>query len=221
MWGWAQTISDTPRLERFLTGIDLTDRAVAMTRRRFEILGLENDVRVGNAEQLVFTDDSFDIVYSWGVIHHSPDKSHAVDEIFRVLKPGGCARIMIFHMYSLVGFMLWLRYALLAGRPFTSLRTIYARWLESPGTKAYTRQEARALFRKFRNLSIDIQVGHADLLASQAGQRHGGILLDDRAAHLAAVVLQALLPWQWPHDDDSRYEARMTIAPVRSILVMM
>jgi SAM-dependent methyltransferase len=111
------------------------------------------------------------------VIHHSPDTPRAVDEIYRVLKPGGSARIMIYHKYSLVGFMLWLRYALLAGRPFTSLRSIYARWLESPRTKAYSRREARDLFGKFTNVSIDIHLGHADLLSSRAGQRHEGALL--------------------------------------------
>ena len=159
-----------------LTGIDLTGRAVAMTRRRFEILGLNSDVQVGNAEQMTFPDNSFDIVYSWGVIHHSPDTPRAVAEIHRVLKPGGSARIMIYHKYSLVGLMLWLRYALLVGRPFTSLRTIYARWLESPGTKAYSRREARDLFGRFTNVCIDTRLGHGDLLASRAGQRHWGAL---------------------------------------------
>jgi ubiquinone/menaquinone biosynthesis C-methylase UbiE len=160
-----------------LTGIDLTDRAIAMTRRRFEIFGLTSELQPGNAEQLAFPDNSFDIVYSWGVIHHSPSTARAVDEIYRVLKPGGSAWIMIYHKYSLVGFMLWIRYALFAGRPFTSLRTIYARWLESPGTKAYSKTEARELFRKFKDVSIDVHLGHADLLASRAGQRHGGALL--------------------------------------------
>lgn len=161
-----------------LTGVDLTPRAIAMTRLRFEKLGLRSDLNVGDAENLDYPDNSFDIVYSWGVIHHSPETQKAANEIFRVLKPGGVAKVMIYHKYSLVGVMLWLRYALLVGRPFTSLATIYAQYLESPGTKAYSESDAQSLFRQFENVSIRIQLSHGDLLTSQAGQRHGGALLN-------------------------------------------
>src|SRR5437773_3426876 len=71
-----------------LTGIDLTPHAIVLTIRRLEAFGLRSDLRVGNAEQLPFEKDGFDIVYSWGVIHHSPNTRRAVEEIFRVLKPG-------------------------------------------------------------------------------------------------------------------------------------
>jgi ubiquinone/menaquinone biosynthesis C-methylase UbiE len=113
---------------------------------------------------LDFPDNSFDIVYSWEVIHHSPDTKKAANEIFRVLKPGGVAKVMLYHKYSMVGFMLWLRYAIFAGRPFTSLDGIYANYLESPGTKAYSEAEARNLFQQFENVSIKIQLSHGDLL---------------------------------------------------------
>lgn len=161
-----------------LTGIDLTPRAIEMTRQRLNKLGLRSELHVGDAENLDFPDSRFDIVYSWGVIHHSPDTQKAVNEIFRVLNRGGVAKVMIYHKYSLVGFMLWLRYALIAGKPFTSLATIYAKYLESPGTKAYSESDARSLFRQFENVSIKIQLGHGDLLTSQAGQRHEGVLLN-------------------------------------------
>ncbi len=160
-----------------LTGVDLTVRAIEMTRRRFKNLGLMSDLQVGYAENLGFPDSSFDTVYSWGVIHHSPDTQKAVQEIFRVLKPGGEAKVMIYHKYSLIGFMLWLRYAFFAGKPFTPLSAIYAKYLESPGTKAYSETEARALFGYFENVSIKLQLTHGDLLASQAGQRYAGALL--------------------------------------------
>ena len=87
-------------------------------------------------------------------------------------------KIMIYNKYSLVGFMLWFRYALLSGKPLTSLDAIYAKWLESPGTKAYSESDARVLFRKFNEVSIQIQLSHGDLLTSQAGQRHQGSLLN-------------------------------------------
>ena len=72
-----------------LWGIDLTDRAVALTQARFAQLGLISHLQVGDAENLPFEDGFFDLVYSWGVIHHSPDTAQAAREILRVLKPGG------------------------------------------------------------------------------------------------------------------------------------
>ena len=160
-----------------LSGIDITPRAVDHVRRRFSALGLDSALLVGDAEKLSFRDGYFDAVYSWGVLHHSPDTARAVQEVWRVLKPGGRARIMIYHKWSLVGYMLWVRYALLRGRPWMSLREVYARFLESPGTKAYTEAEARSMFGMFKKVGIDIVLTHADLLESAAGQRHRGAVL--------------------------------------------
>jgi len=84
---------------------------------------------------------------------------------------------MIYHKWSMVGLMLWMRYALLAGRPWRSLRSIYAAHLESPGTKAYSVAEARALFAAFCDVRIRTVLTHGDLLESGAGQRHGGLAL--------------------------------------------
>ena len=47
-----------------------------------------------------FADDSFDVVYSNGVLHHTPDTAGAVREIHRVLRPGGQARVMLYHRGS-------------------------------------------------------------------------------------------------------------------------
>jgi ubiquinone/menaquinone biosynthesis C-methylase UbiE len=160
-----------------LTGIDLTARAVAHTRRRLALFGLESSLSIGDAEKLEFPSNAFDVVYSWGVLHHSPDTPQAISEVHRVLRPGGVAKIMIYHKWSLVGYMLWLRYALLRLRPWMTLREVYARFLESPGTKAYTPAEARRMFESFSTTQIRTWLTHGDLLESAAGQRHGGALL--------------------------------------------
>lgn len=157
-----------------LVGIDLTPRAVAHTAARIAHRQLASALCVADAERLPFPDATFDCVYSWGVIHHSPDTAKAVAEILRVLKQGGVARVMIYHKHSLVGLMLWLRYALFALAPFTSLRTIYARHLESPGTKAYSKREARRLFEGFSSLNLVVELSHGDLLSEHVGQRHQG-----------------------------------------------
>jgi hypothetical protein len=100
-----------------------------------------------------------------------------VAEVWRVLEPGGLAKVMIYHKWSMVGLMLWLRYALLRMRPFISLEEIYAGYLESPGTKAYSFVEARHLFDAFSEVSIRSVLTHGDLLESDVGQRHQGAML--------------------------------------------
>lgn len=160
-----------------LTGIDLTERALEHARRRFELFQLKSTLNTGDAEQLPFPDQTFDLVYSWGVIHHSPNTPKAVQEIYRVLKPGGACKIMIYHRRSMIGYMLWLRYALLRLRPFTPLTEIYSKYLESPGTKAYRVSEAREMFKPFSDVKITTQLTHGDLLESEAGQRHRGMAL--------------------------------------------
>jgi SAM-dependent methyltransferase len=177
-----------------LTGVDLTDRAVAHTRQRLAALGLRSRLQSADAENLPFDDASFDVVYSWGVLHHSPDTPKAIDEVWRVLRPGGTARIMIYHSHSIVGYMLWLRYALLAGRPGRSLADIYAHHLESPGTKAYTVDQARGLFGRFRQVEIETVLTHGDLLTSDAGQRHRGPLLSIAKALWPRRLIRAVLP---------------------------
>lgn len=161
-----------------LYGCDLTERAVEYTRKRMKLFNLKSEIIVADAEQLPYASDSFDTVYSYGVLHHSPDTKRALEEVYRVLKTNGEARIMIYHKESIVGLMLWMRYGLLALKPFRSLEYIYANYLESPGTQAFTIDEARLICSKFRETNIDIVLSHGDLLSSSAGQRHNGILLN-------------------------------------------
>ena len=81
-------------------GVDLTDAAMDLARKRLEIEGLPGEFRVADAENLDFADESFDLVYSHGVLHHTPDTARAVCEIHRVLKPGGRAIVMLYHRGS-------------------------------------------------------------------------------------------------------------------------
>ena len=159
-------------------GIDLTLRSIKNTETRLKLWDLKSNLSVGDAEKLVFDDNYFDIVYSWGVIHHSPNTPQAISEILRVLRPGGNAKIMIYHKWSMVGFMLWIRYGLLRLRPFISLNQIYSEFLESPGTKAYSKREAFNLFKDFTEVNIRTVLTHGDLLEGSAGQRQEGILIN-------------------------------------------
>jgi ubiquinone/menaquinone biosynthesis C-methylase UbiE len=80
------------------TGIDLTNYGVKSTSKRMELMGLKNaNIWQMNAEQLKFPDNEFDFVWSWGVIHHSANTRQILSEIFRVMKPGGEFRGMVYN----------------------------------------------------------------------------------------------------------------------------
>ena len=82
------------------TGVDLTEAAVELARRRFELFNLPGSFQTADAENLAFPDASFDLVYSHGVLHHTPETEKAIQEIHRVLRPGGRAVVMLYHRGS-------------------------------------------------------------------------------------------------------------------------
>ncbi len=84
-----------------LTAVDLTPWAVATTRARLDAFGLEAAVFEADGEHLPFADDSFDVVFSWGVIHHSSDMDRALSELVRVCRSGGELVLMVYHRRSL------------------------------------------------------------------------------------------------------------------------
>jgi SAM-dependent methyltransferase len=137
-----------------VTGVDLTEHSVRLVRRRLELEGLEGDVRVADAEALPFENSTFDKVYSWGVLHHTPDSERAFREALRVLRPGGEACIMLYARRSWVAWGTWARHGPLAGRPFRSVSDVLAHHMESEGTKGYTRRELRRMFSALTDLDI-------------------------------------------------------------------
>ncbi|MGP8143145.1 MAG: class I SAM-dependent methyltransferase [Terriglobales bacterium] len=153
------------------TGVDLSSKSLEQAKRRCEMAGYAADLRVSDAEHLPFPDDTFDIVYSYGVMHHSPDTPQCILEAWRVLKPGGTLRIMIYHHPSLTGFMLWLRYGCLRGK---SLRQSVHDHLESPGTKSYTEGEARAILQGFEQIEVRQALSPGDLLLNEPSARYQG-----------------------------------------------
>lgn len=153
--------------------IDLTAAHLEHTRRRFALERLLTRATRGDAESLPFRDGSFDVVYSFGVIHHTPRMQAAIDEVRRVLRPGGLAVVGLYHKHSA---FYWIHTILLRGLLLGGLlRRGYRRLLSeieyrSPGSDAVplvqvlTRRRCRELFAGFSDVRIDsrhIDISHA------------------------------------------------------------
>lgn len=156
------------------TGIDLTDVGIALTRERLALEGREAKLLVGDAENLPFSDASFDIVYSYGVLHHTPDTPRALREVHRVLRPGGLALVMVYRVPSVAGYTLWALHCAARLEPWKTPRQAIYEHLESPGTKAYTDSEMRALLSDFSSVRIEHALLAGDLLTMRPSARYAG-----------------------------------------------
>jgi len=139
-----------------VTGIDLTPRSIEISQRHLALYGQEADFAIADGERLPFGDASFDVVYSNGVLHHTPDTAGSVRELHRVLRPGGQARVMLYHRASWAYLsQVVLRYGILQGEFLrgNSAAEIMSKYVEfnagggRPLVKAYSRREARELHR--------------------------------------------------------------------------
>jgi SAM-dependent methyltransferase len=126
--------------------VDLTENALMVAKEFAAHRGVSVDFRLGNAEGLDFPDETFDVVYSFGVLHHTPDIERAVAELRRVLKPGGTAHVMLYHRDSLVNLV-----HRLLRLPYESPRS---REDQCPVVHTFSRRGARMLFSKFSDVSV-------------------------------------------------------------------
>jgi len=152
-------------------GIDLTQEAIDNVKARLDLYGLQaHDVRVADAEQLPYPENFFDCVYSWGVIHHSPDMERCLQEIIRVTKKGGTMKLMIYNRRSLFAFYRYLLAGLFKGKPFQTISTVLYNHQESPGTKAYTRKEIKKILSTcpVKITRLNARVTNHDLLYYKA-----------------------------------------------------
>ena len=142
------------RVAKDLYGLDLTDEGINITKKRLETYGLSSNLKRQDAEDLPFNDNFFDVVYSWGVIHHSENPQKIIYEIERVLKTDGEFIGMLYHRHSLSALRVWIKHAFLKGRPWRSFEKCLYHHVESIGTKAYTKEEILDLFSGFSDVQI-------------------------------------------------------------------
>ena len=167
-------------------GVDLTDAGVETTRARLAHYGFDSDLRCLDAETLPFDDEFFDLVWSWGVIHHSENPPAIIAEVHRVLRPGGLFLGMFYKRRSLGVFGQWVKHALIAGRPWRSFGHVLAHHFESPGTKAYSLAEVERLFAAFGTVEMEVHMTPYDLQhwpgwLSRWFPRHWGMFIAIRA----------------------------------------
>lgn len=145
--------------------LDLSLGHLNHAKKNFELRGLSAKFIHGDAEELCFHDASFDAVYSNGVLHHTPNIQAALNEVYRVLKPGGSAVIMLYAENSLHYWrQLFYDKGVRQGEIFNhSIGDIMSRHVElsqnggTPLVEAFTGIQARTLFKNsgFESISIN------------------------------------------------------------------
>jgi ubiquinone/menaquinone biosynthesis C-methylase UbiE len=126
-----------------VTGIDLAPPAVEVARKHLEIRNTPGKVVIGNVEELEFADESFDAIYSSGVIQHTPDIEKATREMMRVLKSGGKMLIVVYHRWSWFYFL----------KKITGVNIEFQDG-DAPIIKTFSKKELRKLFVDLRNVLI-------------------------------------------------------------------
>jgi SAM-dependent methyltransferase len=124
------------------TGVDLTVSAIALAATNFQQQGLSADLRVANGEALPFPDDTFDLVYAHGVVQYTADPQRLVNEVRRVLKPGGEA---IFQVYNRIS---WLN-------ALSKLMKVGLEHDDAPVLLKYTIGEFKRLLSGFSSVRIE------------------------------------------------------------------
>lgn len=140
-----------------LTCVDLSNVSVRCTQDLLRQLGLEAAVLQGDAQSLAFPDESFDVVYAYGILMHVEDEARAVREIHRVLRPGGEALIVLYHRRS------W--YWLLVRLTGTQVESEQG---DPPIARTHTLKQARRMFARFP--SVDIRL---ERFPKRTRRRHG------------------------------------------------
>lgn len=139
-----------------LSGVDLTFSGVNHVLQRFREYGLPvPDVRQADATHLPFEDEEFDLVYSWGVIHHAQDTWGLFREIYRVTRPGGTIKIMVYNLNSTTVWLKWLHHAVAKGRLTKDRAWALRHFQESYGTKGYTERQIRGRLAEFPHAALE------------------------------------------------------------------
>lgn len=141
-----------------LTVIELSKESLALTKKRFEAYGLEAHFILGNAEELDILLDAhekFDLIWSFGVIHHSPHPEKILEKCNNFLADDGEIRMMV---YAKISYKLFYLMKEMGIWDFSVLDDLISAYSEAqtgcPVTYSYTYEGVRRLFADFDILTI-------------------------------------------------------------------
>jgi len=148
-----------------VTTVDLSEKSVELARKRATVFGLEDRIwfRTGNAEQLssIVPIEPYDLIYSFGVIHHTPHPAAVLQQLRHYARPGTVIKIMVYHRRSYK--VAWILLTEGKGR-FWQLPELVAKNSEAqtgcPVTYTYTRREGRQLLERHGFRVTDVRVEH-------------------------------------------------------------
>lgn len=148
-----------------ITAIDLTEKSLEVARQRAEVFGVQDQIRFiqANAEELSrsVSVEPYDLIYSFGVIHHTPHPERVLDEIRKYVKPGTSVRIMVYNRWSWK--VLWILFAYGKGQ-FWKLNKLIADYSEAqtgcPVTYSYSRAGGRKWLENHRFRVTKVFVDH-------------------------------------------------------------
>jgi 2-polyprenyl-3-methyl-5-hydroxy-6-metoxy-1,4-benzoquinol methylase len=148
-----------------VTSVDLSEKSLELAKQRLRVYGLQDQVKFyrGNAEELTrfVPIEPYDLVYSFGVIHHTPHPERVLEQVRQYVRPGTTVKVMVYHRRSWK--VLWILLGEGRGR-FWKLRELVARNSEAqtgcPITYTYTREEARELLERHGLEARAIEIDH-------------------------------------------------------------
>ena len=136
-----------------VSAVDLSEKSLEIARYRAGVYGLHN-IRFyeGNAEELssFLPIERYDLIYSFGVIHHTPRPERVIEQLQRYCLPSTVLKVMVYHRHSWKAMEVFLRHG--RGR-FWSVSKLLERYSEAqtgcPVTHSYTRRSVRELLGGF------------------------------------------------------------------------
>ena len=135
-------------------GADISPGPVAMMQDRLRWIGADGEARQASALELPWEAETFDVVVSIGCLHHTGDLPRAIDEVHRVLRPGGTAFVMLYNAHS----YRQLRVNLARRRRDAGLRAMYdanTAGEAAPHTDFVSRRDVRRLFGAFSSVEVE------------------------------------------------------------------
>jgi ubiquinone/menaquinone biosynthesis C-methylase UbiE len=148
-----------------ITAVDLSGKSLELAKKRADIYGFSDQIEFyqANAEELSKTVplDAYDLIFSFGVIHHTPHPEKVLDELRAYLSPKGKLKIMVYYRYSWKAFWILMKYGRLQ---FWKLKQLVASYSEAqtgcPITYTYSKRDAKNLLNAQNFQILDSKIDH-------------------------------------------------------------